>query len=229
MSAGTKYVPKGRLARYVHSFEENAIALTLGVMTLLTFTNVVRRYIFNASLIWSLEVVLVLFAWLVLFGIAYGFKMTSHLGVDALTNMLPRRGRRVAGIISAVLCVFFGILLLKGAWDYWAPFAELPRTTGRWLPTGIEWNTRGTAYFETDQIPMPGFLKFLEDWINYGDSYSKLPRVVPYVILPIASALILVRIVQATIRIWRGEQDSLIVSHEAEDAVEEVAALNREA
>ena len=35
-------------------------------------------------------------------------------------------------------------------------------------------------------------------------------------------------IVQATIRILKGEQESLIVSHEAEDAVEEVAAMNRE-
>jgi len=229
MSAGTKYEPKGRFGRYIHNFEENAIALTLGVMTLLTFTNVVRRYIFNASLIWSLEVVSVLFAWLVLFGIAYGFKVTSHLGVDALTSVLPQRGRRIAGVLSALFCVLFAIFLLKGAWDYWAPFAELPRTTGRWFPTGIEWDTRGTAYFETDQIPMPGFLRFLEDWINYGDSYAKMPRMIPYLILPISSVLILFRIVQATLRVWRGEQESLIVSHEAEDAVEEVAALNREA
>lgn len=228
MSAGWKYEPKGPVARFVNGFEENAIAAALGVMTLLTFANVIRRYVFNASLIWSLEVVLVLFAWMVLFGIAYGFKITSHLGVDALTNIFPPKGRRIAGIASAIICIFFGILLFKGAWDYWAPFAELPRTTGRWLPTGIDWGTRGTSYFETDQIPMPGFLKFLEDLINYGETYSKMPRMIPYLILPISAALILYRIIQATIRVWRGEQESLIVSHEAEDAVEDAAALNRE-
>lgn len=217
-----------RLGDFVERFEQNAIATLLGVMTLMTFLNVVRRYLFNASLIWSLEVVLALFAWMVLFGIAYCFKVTSNLGVDAVVNLMSRTGRRYFGMIAALICVFYGALLLKGAWDYWAPFAELPRTTGRWLPTGIDWGTRGTSYFETDQIPMPGFLRFLEDWINYGEHYAKLPRVVPYVILPISALLILFRIVQVTIRIFRGEQDSLIVSHEAEDAVAEVAARNRE-
>ena len=229
MSAGWKYEPKSSFAKFVHEFEENAIAATLGIMTLLTFVNVIRRYVFNASLIWSLEVVLVLFTWLVLFGIAYGFKVTAHLGVDAVTNTLPARGRRIVGLISALVCVLYALLIAKGAWDYWAPFADLPRTTGRWFPTGIDWNTRGTSYFETDQIPMPQFLRFLEDWINYGDRYSKMPRVIPYLILPISAVLILFRIVQATIRVWKGEQESLIVSHEAEEAVEEVAAMNREA
>jgi len=225
--SGWKYQPKGRLGRFVHEFEENAIALTLGAMTILTFLNVILRYVFNSNLIWSLEVVLVLFAWFVLFGIAYGFKVTAHLGVDAVTGMLSSPMRRAAGILSAAICICYAVLLLKGAWDYWAPFAELPRTTGRWFPTGIDWKTRGTAYFETDQIPMPQFLRFLEDWINYGEHYSKMPRTIPYMILPISAALILFRIVQATIRILKGEQESLIVSHEAEDAVEEVAAMNR--
>ncbi len=228
MSAGWRYVPKTPLARFVHGFEENAIALMLGAMTLLTFINVVRRYLFNASLIWSLEVTLILFSWLVLFGIAYGFKVTAHLGVDAITNMVSRPARRTMGLLSAAICIAYAVLILKGSWDYWAPFADLPPTTGRWFPTGFDWTARGTSYFETDQIPMPGFLRFLEDLINYGDSYAKLPRMVPYIMLPVAAALILFRIVQATIRIIRGEQDSLIVSHEAEDAVEEAAALNRD-
>ena len=47
--SGSKYQPKGRLGRFVHEFEENAIALTLGAMTILTFLNVIRRYVFNAS------------------------------------------------------------------------------------------------------------------------------------------------------------------------------------
>ena len=228
MSGHSKYEPKTRFAKFFNSFEENMIAALLGAMTLLTFLNVVRRYAFNQSLIWSLEVVLTLFAWLVLFGIAYGFKVTAHLGVDAVINEVPPRIKRIMGIIAAALCVYYALLFAKGAWDYWAPFADLPPTTGRWFPTGFDLRARSTSYFETDQIPMPGFLRFLEDLINYGDAYSKMPRVVPYTILPIAGLMILVRMVQATIRLLKGEQDSLIVSHEVEDAVAEVAAMNRD-
>jgi C4-dicarboxylate transporter DctQ subunit len=228
MSAGWKYEPQTRLGHAVHKFEENTIALALGLMTALTFVNVIMRYAFNTSIIWSLEVTLVLFAWLVLFGISYGFKITAHLGVDALINVLPSRGKRMMAIVEGILTLFYGMLLFKGAWDYWAPFADLPPTTGRWFPTGLDWGARGTSYFETDQIPMLSWLRWLEDAINYGESYAKLPRMVPYIILPIASALIFFRIAQCFGRILRGEQSSLIVSHEAEEAVEEAAALNRE-
>ena len=228
MSAGWKYEPQTRLGHAVHKFEENTIALALGPMTALTFVNVIMRYAFNTSIIWSLEVTLVLFAWLVLFGISYGFKITAHLGVDALINVLPSRGKRMMAIVAGILTLFYGMLLFKGAWDYWAPFADLPPTTGRWFPTGLDWGARGTSYFETDQIPMLSWLRWLEDAINYGESYAKLPRMVPYIILPIASALIFFRIAQCFGRILRGEQSSLIVSHEAEEAVEEAAALNRE-
>ncbi|MFQ6552911.1 TRAP transporter small permease [Aestuariibius insulae] len=212
------------LARAVNTFEETAIAVILGLMAILTFANVILRYVFNDAIIWGLEVVAALFSWLVLFGVAYGFKVTAHLGVDSLTNMLPPAGRKVVALISGGLCLIFALLLAKGCWDYWAPFADLPPTTGKWFPTGFDTASRGRSFFETDQIPMLGWLRFLEDWINYGDPYSKMPRVVPYTILPIAAALILFRIIQAVWRVWTGQSTSLIVSHEAEDALEEAAA-----
>lgn len=235
--AGYKYEPKSALARFVHSFEENVIAMLLGLMTLLTFVNVVMRYVFNSSLIWSLEVVLVMFAWLVLFGIAYGFKVTAHLGVDAVVNLFSTRNQRILGLISAVLCIVYALLLLKGAWDYWAPFADLPKTTGRIFPTGFDWDGRRFGFQETGQIPIP--FDWLKTWLEQTfnsyeqggeilfDEYSKLPVLVPYAILPVTACLILFRIVQAFLRIISGEQDRLIVSHEAEEAVEEVAAMNR--
>mgnify|MGYP000092780036 FL=1 len=224
MSGHSAYRPKSALGQFVHSFEENAIAAMLGLMTLLTFTNVILRYVFNSMIIWGLEVVLILFAWMVLFGIAYGFKITAHLGVDAITNLANPRVKRVMVLVAAVISVLYAGLLLKGAWDYWAPFAGLEQTTGRWFPTGFDERTRDQAFFETDQVPMLGIFRFLEDLINQGEAYSKLPRMVPYTMLPVASALILFRLVQATIELAQGKRQTLIVSHEAEDAVAEVAA-----
>ena len=213
-----------RQSRKRASFEETAIALLLGLMTVLTFVNVILRYVFNSMLVWGLEVVLILFAWLVLFGVSYGVKVTAHLGVDALTNTLSPRARRAVALLAALFCGLYAFLLLKGAWDYWAPYAELPPTTGRWFPTGFDWHARGRSFYITDQVPMPGFLRFLEDWINYGESYDKLPRVVPYVILPVGMALLLWRFLQATWAIWTGRADSLIVSHEVEDDIAEIGS-----
>ncbi len=223
MSSHHRYQPKTAFGRFINELEETFIAILLGLMTIVTFINVVMRYGFNSSLIWGLEVTLILFAWLVLFGISYAFKVTSNLGVDALVNTLGPGSRRVLALISAGFCLVYAFLLLKGAWDYYAPFAALQPTTGRWFPTGIAEGVRDRAFYITDQVPMLGMFRWLEDAINYGEEYEKLPRVVPYTILPVAALLILFRIVQATIAIARGQRDSLIVSHEVEDAVEEAA------
>ena len=75
---------------------------------------------------------------------------------------------------------------------------------------------------------MVGFLRFLEDLINYGDEYEKLPKVVPYLVLPVSMALLVLRFFQAALQIWRGETDRLVASHEVEDEIEEVRAQQGE-
>lgn len=217
-------------ARVVNEFEETVIALILAAMTVITFINVVLRYGFNTGLIWGLEMVSFLFAWLVLFGASYAVKTTSHLGVDAIINLFSPSGRRVFGLISGAICIAFALLLLKGAWDYWANFANLPQTTGRWFPTGFEEMKRTSyrAWYEVIDIPHPEWLRWIEPLMNEGEAYEKIPRFIPYAILPFGMALMLYRFCQATWRIWNGDAQSLIVSHEAEDDVESVRHVNAE-
>lgn len=221
--------PDSLLGRFIDELEETFIALILGVMTVITFINVVLRYGFNSGLIWGLELVLFLFAWLVVFGVSYAVKKTAHLGVDAVLNLVSSPVRRVLGLIAAAVCIAYAFLLLKGAWDYWANFANLPQTTGRWFPTGLEEMSRTSyrSWYEVVDIPMPDWLRFIEPWINEGEAYEKIPRFIPYAILPFGCALLLLRFVQAGLRIWQGREDSLIVSHEAEDDVENVAHMNK--
>jgi C4-dicarboxylate transporter DctQ subunit len=224
------YSPKTPLGRAVHAFEETAIAVILGLMTILTLINVILRYGFQSGLSWALEAVSFLFAWLVLFGIAYAVKVTAHLGVDAITGMLAPRPRRILALVAAACCLIYAGLLMKGAWDYWANFANLPQTTGRWFPTGFE-EMKRTSYrgwYEVLEVPMPDWLRWLEPLMNDGDTYEKMPRFIPYAILPIGMALLLFRFLQASWAIVRGTSDSLIVSHEAEDAVEDVRHMNYE-
>ena len=220
------YEPRSALGQIVNELEETAIAILLGAMTIITFVNVVMRYVFNASLIWGLELTLALFAWLVLFGMSYAVKVTAHLGVDAVINILPQRGRRILALIAAACCLVYAFLLLKGAWDYWAPFAGFEQTGGRWFPEGFI-KTRDQAWYETEQIPMPDWLRFIEPIFNQGEHYEKLPRFIPYAMLPFGVALLMFRLIQATWGIVTGTRDGLIVSHEAEDAIEDVRHMNQ--
>lgn len=224
------YEPKGILGRVVHELEETFIALILGAMTIITFVNVVLRYGFNTGLIWGLEMTAFLFAWLVLFGVSYAVKVTAHLGVDAIINLFDKPVRKVLALIAAAVCIGYAFLMLKGAWDYWSNFANLPQTTGRWFPLGFE-EMRSSSFrswYEVNDIPMPSWLTWIEPLINEGEAYEKIPRFIPYAMLPFGAALLLFRFIQATVRIVTGEADNLIVSHEAEDAVDDVRHMNIE-
>jgi len=229
--SSARYQPKGPIGRFVHNFEETAIAVLLGLMTIVTFINVVLRYGFDTGLIWGLELVTFLFAWLVLFGVSYAVKVTAHLGVDAVINSFSPSRQKRFGLISAALCIVYAFLLTKGAWDYWANFANLPQTSGRWFPTGFEEMKRTSyrAWYTVIDIPFPEFLRWIEPILNEGEKYEKLPRFIPYVMLPIGMSLLLFRFIQAAMRIFSNETDRLIVSHEAEDAVDDVKHMNSEA
>lgn len=204
--------------------EENLIAILLGIMTLSTFANVIARYVFNSNIFWALELTVFMFAWLVLLGASYAVKKTSHLGVDAIVNMMGPSKRRISALIVAAVCIFYAFLLLKGSWDYWAPYANLPPTEGRWFPTGFVDKFRGIGWYETQDIPVPFFMRWLEVVFNEGEVYEKMPKVVPYLVMPLSMALLLYRFIQAGIAVWKGKIDMLIVSHEAEDDVEAAGA-----
>ena len=198
--------PKSRFWQILNDFEETLIAVLLGLMTVITFANVVARYIFNSNILWALEATVFLFAWLVLIGAAYCVKISAHLGVDVILNMASPPMRRVLVLISVACCIAFSILLLIGSWQYWLPFA------GK------------NAWYEVNDIPMVGFLRFIEGWMNEGEAYEKLPRFIPYFALPLGLTLITFRFFQAGWQILTGQREMLIASHEAEELVEEVAA-----
>ncbi len=190
----------------VDQIEETLIAIILGLMTLVTFANVVARYLFDSNILWALQTTVFLFAWLVLIGVSYCVKISAHLGIDLVLNMVSPKKRRLMTIAAVASCILFSLLLLKGSWDYWWPFVTK------------------NAWYETDDIPMLDFLRFIEPWLNEGEAYEKLPRFIPYAALPIGMALLLFRFIQAGWRVIRGDIDLIIASHEAEELVEEAAA-----
>jgi C4-dicarboxylate transporter DctQ subunit len=103
---------------WLEKLEEGLIALLLAVMTIITFGQVVARYIFNYSFVWALELVTFLFAWLIFIGMAYGVRVGSHIGVDAAVKLLgPRTGRAVT-LLAIVLCIVYSGLILTGSWNY---------------------------------------------------------------------------------------------------------------
>ncbi|MBC8210731.1 MAG: TRAP transporter small permease [Gammaproteobacteria bacterium] len=199
-----------RFGQIIDNIEETSIAVCLGLMTLITFTNVIMRYVFNDNILWAIEVTVFLFAWLVLMGASYGVKKHVHIGVDVVINLLSPQGRKIMALMAVASCLLFSVFLLVGSWNYWLPFI----TERAWL--------------ETDDTPMPQFLMFMADWFNEGERYEKMPRFIPYLALPLGMALMTLRFVQVGWKVATGEVDKIISSHEVEEELAEVRMVEED-
>jgi C4-dicarboxylate transporter DctQ subunit len=105
---------------WLHRLEEAVLALLLASMTLLTFAQVIARYVFNYSFTWALELVTVLFAWLIFLGMTYGVRVGAHIGVDVLVKALGKGPGRWVAMAAAALCAAYGAILAFGSWEYLA-------------------------------------------------------------------------------------------------------------
>lgn len=199
--SGASHAPRG----FIDKIEESFIAILLGLMTVITFANVVARYVFNDNILWALEATVFLFAWMVLIGASYCVKINAHLGIDVLVNTFSPGMRKIVTLFAVACCLVFSVLLLYGAWSYWVEFA-----TKR-------------AWYEVNDVPMPDWLRFIEPMLNEGERYTYIPRFIPYFALPLGMALLTFRYLQAAWRVLNDRQTLIVASHEVEDEIEAAA------
>ncbi len=128
-----------RLIGWLERLEEGLIALLLAVMTLITFSQVIARYVFNYSFVWALELVLFLFGGLIFLGISYGVRVGAHIGIDVVVKMLKGPAARVVAMIAAALCIVYAAIVIVGGtlyvskmYDVGILLQDLPAP--QWLP-----------------------------------------------------------------------------------------------
>ena len=234
--------PTGLKLNLGDRIERNFIALLLGLMTMITFANVVIRKLQEMDFwrsdwfepwaepqstfgLQSLETTVFLFAWMGIVGTAYMVRIKAQLGVDVALNYLSPSWRKAATLFAVGACLLYTLLLLKGGWDYWAPFANLPPTEGRIIPEGFKTRYLHQGYYEVNDIVMPQWAQFLGDWFNDGEKYEKIPRFIPYFALPLGISMLLWRYLRVAVEVMQGKANMIIASHEAEDLVDQAAAV----
>lgn len=98
--------------------EEGLVACLLAAMTLVTFAQVIARYLFNYSFVWALELTTFLFGGLIFLGISYGVRVGAHIGVDALVKILPKKIAHKLGLVATLLCLVYATIVFVGGWIY---------------------------------------------------------------------------------------------------------------
>ena len=80
-------------------------------MTILTFANVVARYVFSASFSFSEEITTYLFVLLSLIGSASAARRKAHLGFTAIVDLMSAGMKRAIAIMSYTLAFLFSSAL----------------------------------------------------------------------------------------------------------------------
>lgn len=85
---------------------------SLVVLVVVTFLGVVMRYYIGKPLIWEEEVQLWCFVWIVFFGGGAAFRAGSHVAIDVIVDMFPKRVRTIVEIMGYIISLYvLGFLL----------------------------------------------------------------------------------------------------------------------
>ncbi|MGH8808228.1 MAG: TRAP transporter small permease [Noviherbaspirillum sp.] len=106
----------------MNKFEQMFIALNrwilivlLASMSVIVFSNVVVRYLTNASIPWSEEVSRHMMIWLTFLGSGLVLRCGGHIAIDNLQDALPAcSARTLRGVVLALIVVFLSLLAYFG-------------------------------------------------------------------------------------------------------------------
>jgi TRAP-type C4-dicarboxylate transport system permease small subunit len=113
-----------------------ALAIAFAVMFLLFALQVAGRYLWSGSLLWSEEVIRILYIWIIFGAVATSVPWNSHVSIDFAVTAAGDRTRRGFLLVThaAVLVAFLWVL--PGTLDYLAFMVRIP-TGVLELPTGL--------------------------------------------------------------------------------------------
>jgi TRAP-type C4-dicarboxylate transport system permease small subunit len=113
-----------------------ALATAFAVMFMLFALQVAGRYLWSGSLLWSEEVIRILYIWIIFVSVATSIRWQSHVSIDFAVTAAGDRTRRAFLLVAhgAVLVAF--LWMLPGTLDYLAFMVRIP-TGVLELPTGL--------------------------------------------------------------------------------------------
>lgn len=106
-----------RLGRASVRVLEVAIVISLAVMAVLVFGNVVLRYAFDSGIAVSEELARLLFVWLIFLGAILASAQHAHIGFHSLVQRLPATGRKAMVVFTGVLMLAACAMFIVGGWQ----------------------------------------------------------------------------------------------------------------
>lgn len=124
--------------KIIEKIEKFVACVCVTVMTLLVFTNIIMRFVFNHSLALPDEMSTYLFVLMSFMGTAIAARKRAHLGLSIVTDRLSEKGRKYVNVamygISALFCL---LIVIFGMQMVVSQYALGQRTAGMQWPEWI--------------------------------------------------------------------------------------------
>ena len=112
---------------------ESFLCVLISALSIITFCQVVARYVFEAPLSWSEELARFLLLWLAMLSSAYAFKIKSHFALQFVTKIVPSKIQKLISVLVPLLVisflsgfVFYSIKFVLGVKGHLAPALQIP-------------------------------------------------------------------------------------------------------
>ena len=96
---------------YLTRVIEAIVAFLMAGVTILTFVQVVRRFVFGAVFPWAEELAIYSMIWITFFGAVLCLRHDEHTRIDAFLLVLPHKIRKWVYVFDYVLCFAFMMLM----------------------------------------------------------------------------------------------------------------------
>ena len=100
---------------FVNLLFKPLISVLILLMIIITFIQVIFRYVLNSALPWSGEITIFFFIWVIFLGASITLHKGLHIGVDIITNQLREKNKKIIYIFTNILIIIFCILVFFGS------------------------------------------------------------------------------------------------------------------
>ncbi len=120
------------------------------IMALITFMQVVSRYIFGVSFFWAEELSRFSMVWIAFLGASTAVSLNAHTRIDFFINLLPEKFKKLIEIFNDMVCLSFVAIISYNSIDI-IIITMKNISTGLKLPMGIVYGA----------LPVSGLLMML--------------------------------------------------------------------
>ena len=146
--------------RYLTTAIQIICATLMGVVTVVTFAQVIRRHVLGDAWRWPAELAIFSMVWITFLGAVLCLKDKEHTRIDFFINLLPAKVKKWIEVLGLVVCFTFMMMLAA-----YSP--GLLTTTGTFVSVGLG-------------IPM---------YIVYGSIITSAILMIPYFFILIAEKI----------------------------------------